>query len=145
MHSSRSVQNFCYSPRLHPQLQFTAQRHRQRLHCFNTWVSINGAETELAGPDEASTACKPPCCHASSLLHNILSLLQGDLYLEFELLFPQRLTQQQKMLLAAGLYLPAKPDTAASKALRDFEAAYKDAKHGWSSGVLKDSAAAEGQ
>jgi hypothetical protein len=74
-----------------------------------------------------------------------LYVAQGDLYLEFELLFPQRLTQQQKMLLAAGLYLPAKPDIAASKALREFEAAYKDAKHGWSSGVLKQDAAGEGQ
>jgi hypothetical protein len=69
---------------------------------------------------------------------------QGDLYLEFELLFPKHLTQQQKMLLAAGFYLPAKPDTAASKALREFEAAYRDAKHGWSSGVLKDGAVVQG-
>jgi hypothetical protein len=76
-------------------------------------------------------ACLPACLSQ-----------QGDLYLEFELLFPTRLSQQQKMLLAAGLYLPAKPDTAASKALRDFEAAYRDTKHGWSSGVLKDEAAA---
>lgn len=73
-------------------------------------------------------------------------VLQGDLYLEFELLFPQHLTQQQKMLLSAGFYLPSKPDTAASKALRDFEAVYRDAKHGWSSGVLREQAAgAEGQ
>lgn len=84
---------------------------------------------------------------AQSVLHTLVSLLpQGDLYIEFELLFPKRLTQQQKMLLAAGLYLPAKPSTAASKALRDFEAAYRDAKQGWSSGVLRDdAAAADGQ
>lgn len=61
--------------------------------------------------------------------------------MEFELLFPVHLSQQQKMLIAAGLYLPAKPNTAASKALRDFEAAYRDAKNGWSSGVLREDAA----
>lgn len=86
------------------------------------------------------SSCLPPHC-----LPVYLPACQGDLYLEFELLFPQRLTQQQKMLLAAGFYLPAKPDTAASKALREFEAAYKDVKHGWSSGVLKEDAAAGGQ
>lgn len=85
------------------------------------------------------------CLSVASAAVAACPVVQGDLYLEFELLFPQRLTQQQKMLLAAGLYLPAKPDTAASKALREFEAAYKDAKHGWSSGVLKQDAAADGQ
>jgi len=71
----------------------------------------------------------------------VCCVFQGDLYLEFELLFPVHLSQQQKMLIAAGLYLPAKPNTAAGKALRDFEAAYRDAKNGWSSGVLKEEAA----
>lgn len=64
-------------------------------------------------------------------------LPQGDLHLEFELQFPSRLSQQQKMLLRAGLFLPAKPDTAASKALRALEAAFQDAQHGWASGLVK--------
>jgi hypothetical protein len=67
---------------------------------------------------------------------------QGDLFLHFQLLFPSRLTQQQKMLLAAGLFLPPKPNTAAAKALRELEAAYKDSKHGWASGIVKGDAAA---
>lgn len=79
-------------------------------------------------------------------LAHTFSPTQGDLHLEFDLLFPQRLSQQQKVLISAGMFLPAKPDAAASKALRDFEGVFRDAKHGWSSGVLKggaDAAAAE--
>jgi hypothetical protein len=62
---------------------------------------------------------------------------QGDLHLQFELSFPARLSQAQKMLLAAALFLPAKPGSTAAKALRDLEAAFKDSKHGWSSGLVK--------
>ncbi|KAI8474951.1 MAG: radial spoke protein 16 [Monoraphidium minutum] len=90
---------------------------------------------------------------------------KGDLVLEFDLLFPSNLSQQQKMLLRGALLLPPKPDAAqargrtgarrqgrgwrlcsasgtkaapfeAAKALRTFEAAFRDSQHGWSTGVL---------
>ena len=62
---------------------------------------------------------------------------QANLVLEFDLVFPTCLTQQQKMLLKASLYLPAKPDEVQAKALRSFEAAFKDTVHGWSTGVIE--------
>lgn len=65
-------------------------------------------------------------------------MLQGDLILEFDLLFPTCLSQQQKMLLRAGLFLPAKPSKEQAKALREFEAAFRDTTHGWSTGVVKE-------
>jgi DnaJ family protein B protein 13 len=67
-------------------------------------------------------------------------VMQGDLVIEFELLFPTCLSQQQKMLLRAGLFLPAKPSQAQAKALREFEAAFRDTAHGWSTGVVKQGA-----
>eukprot|EP00879_Flechtneria_rotunda_P027026 GHRR01028885.1.p1 GENE.GHRR01028885.1~~GHRR01028885.1.p1 ORF type:complete len:187 (+),score=70.72 GHRR01028885.1:939-1499(+) len=67
---------------------------------------------------------------------------KGDLTLEFALVFPTHLTQQQKMLIKAALFLPAKPDQAQSKALRAFEAAFRDTAHGWSTGVVKQDGSA---
>jgi hypothetical protein len=58
--------------------------------------------------------------------------------LEFDLVFPTCLTQQQKLLLKASLYLPVKPDEVQAKALRSFEAAFKDTVHGWSTGVIEN-------
>ncbi|KIY93358.1 radial spoke protein 16 [Monoraphidium neglectum] len=61
---------------------------------------------------------------------------KGDLVLEFDLLFPSNLTLQQKLLLKGALFLPPKLDAVQAKALRTFEAAFRDSQHGWSTGVL---------
>lgn len=61
---------------------------------------------------------------------------QGDLLLAAELLFPSHLSLQQKLLLRAALFLPPKPDEAQARALRAFESAFRDGRHGWSTGVL---------
>lgn len=64
---------------------------------------------------------------------------QGALLLRLELLFPAHLSQAQKVLLRAAFRLPHRPDEAQTKALRAFEAAFTDAAHGWSGGVIKGS------
>lgn len=56
-------------------------------------------------------------------------------------MFPVHLTQQQKMLIKAGLYLPQKPGKEQAKALRELESAFIDNSHGWSTGVLKENGA----
>lgn len=84
----------------------------------------------------AATNTHARCLHAATL--PCAAAAQGDLLLELSLVFPPSLSQQQKMLLKAALYLPHKPDTVQSKALRVFEAAFRDAAHGWSTGVVHE-------
>ncbi|GBF89666.1 hypothetical protein Rsub_02836 [Raphidocelis subcapitata] len=60
---------------------------------------------------------------------------RGDLLLATELLFPSHLSLQQKLLLRGALFLPPKLDEAQAKALRAFESAFRDSRHGWSTGV----------
>lgn len=58
---------------------------------------------------------------------------RGNLIVEVELLFPTGLSEPQKTLLKAAFFLPSgQPvNEKQSKALRDFEAAFKDPKEGW--------------
>jgi hypothetical protein len=60
----------------------------------------------------------------------------------FDLLFPSHLSQQQKLLLKAGLLLPERLGEEQSKALRGFEAAFKHPQHGWCTGLSKESGSA---
>ncbi len=62
---------------------------------------------------------------------------KGDLIVSFELLFPAHLTEGQKLLLRAACHLPGKLDEVQAKAMRAFEAAFRDESHGWSAGFAK--------
>lgn len=56
---------------------------------------------------------------------------RGNLILEVELLFPHTLNETQKMLIRSAFFLPAHPSKEQVKALRSFEAAFKEPLTGW--------------
>ena len=58
---------------------------------------------------------------------------RGDLVLECEVLFPQQLTETQKMLIAAAVFLPERKERC--DAVKAFQHAYEDPQSGWKSGV----------
>jgi hypothetical protein len=63
--------------------------------------------------------------------------LQGNLVLEFHLLFPAHLRQDQKHLLLAAFLLPTQLSPEQSTAIRALHAAFTSEKHGWSTGFAK--------
>lgn len=63
---------------------------------------------------------------------------KGNLILDIELLFPSALSETQKMLVKSAFFLPAKLDEQQSKAIKAFEKAFKDDKHGWATGFVKE-------
>lgn len=60
---------------------------------------------------------------------------RGDLVLECDVLFPKELTETQKMLVSAALFLPERKERC--DAVKAFQHAYEDARTGWKGGVLK--------
>lgn len=70
---------------------------------------------------------------------------KGSLVLEVDLLFPDTVTETQKMLLKAAFFLPHRPSLVQQKAIKGFEDAFKNELLGWRSGFPKqEEAAAEG-
>lgn len=63
---------------------------------------------------------------------------KGNLILEVDLLFPVSITETQKMLIKSAFFLPAVPTKEQNKALRAYEAAFKDPLTGWSTALPKD-------
>lgn len=61
---------------------------------------------------------------------------RGNLVIETQLLFPDELSQPQKMLLKAALYLPKEKQNC--DAVKDFQRAFEDPLEGWQTAVLKD-------
>jgi DnaJ family protein B protein 13 len=64
---------------------------------------------------------------------------RGNLVLEVELLFPTGLSETQKTLIRSAFFLPHAPSKAQVKALRTFEAAFKDPLAGWANCLPKAS------
>ena len=64
---------------------------------------------------------------------------KGNLILEVDLLFPTGLSEAQKMLIKAAFFLPSGQthNEHQSRALREFEATFKDPKYGWAGLVPK--------
>ena len=65
---------------------------------------------------------------------------KGNLLLDVQLLFPQSLTETQKMLIRSAFFLPPAPTKEQIKALRSFESAFKDPLNGWAKNLLKEEA-----
>ena len=61
---------------------------------------------------------------------------RGDLVLEIDVLFPSELSEAQKTLLRAALFLPKSKERC--DAVKAFTRAYEDPQHGWRTGVLKE-------
>ena len=59
---------------------------------------------------------------------------RGALTLKIDVLFPKKLTEAQKMLIAAATYLP--DDKAQCDAVKAFQRAFQDPLTGWQTGVF---------
>lgn len=80
---------------------------------------------------------------ASQIFCNVVpDILQGDLRITFEVVFPVALSEHQRTMLKAAFFLPPKLDTKQAKALRSFETAFRDESHGWITAFRKDGPAA---
>ena len=60
---------------------------------------------------------------------------RGDLVLEVDVLFPKELSEAQKMLMSAALFLPASKERC--DAVKAFQRAYEDPQSGWRTGVVR--------
>jgi len=47
--------------------------------------------------------------------------------------WPEQLSNSQRMLLRAALFLPAAPSQEQAAAVAAFDAAFRDGRHGWAS------------
>ncbi|KAJ9528325.1 hypothetical protein QJQ45_014309 [Haematococcus lacustris] len=63
---------------------------------------------------------------------------KGNLILDVELLFPTSINETQKMLIRSAFFLPAQPTAEQNKALRAFEAAFRDPLKGWAHKLPKE-------
>jgi DnaJ-class molecular chaperone len=59
--------------------------------------------------------------------------VQGDLVVHIEVCWPEQLSDSQRMLLRAALFLPAVPSREQAAAVAAFDAAFRDGCHGWAS------------
>jgi DnaJ family protein B protein 13 len=62
------------------------------------------------------------------------TLVRGDLIVVFDLLFPQQLNDDQKMLLTSAFFLPPKPSKEQTLAVKTYRKSYMDTLKGWSAG-----------
>lgn len=65
-------------------------------------------------------------------------MLQGDLVVETELLFPASFSDPQKMLLKAAFFLPPRLLPEQAHAIKGFEASFKHPVKGWETGFPKE-------
>ena len=65
-------------------------------------------------------------------------MVQGDLHITYEVVFPVALSEHQRIMLRAAFFLPHKLDASQSKAVRSFETAFTDSTHGWISAYRKE-------
>lgn len=61
---------------------------------------------------------------------------KGTLVLNIDLLFPAAVSETQKMLIRSAFFLPSKLSSEQTKAITAFEKAFKDERHGWSTGFV---------
>lgn len=62
---------------------------------------------------------------------------KGNLVLDVELLFPQAISETQKMLLRSSFFLPAQLSDKQSAAVHTFEKAFKHTQEGWATAIPK--------
>ena len=60
---------------------------------------------------------------------------RGNLILELDLLFPPSVSETQKMLIRSAFFLPLTLNDKQAKAVRAYEAAFRDTLQGWASGI----------
>ena len=65
-------------------------------------------------------------------------VLQGDLHITYEVVFPVVLSEHQRTMLRAAFFLPHKLDGSQTKAVRSFETAFRDGTHGWITAYRKE-------